>query len=140
MLELEADKWSKHIRYRLKGKAGTKRHIPMSRVKSLPTRFYQLKSRHEQIGDYLKQFGHPEDDKYSLCGLTVSRTHKHFNRHCSWLRVHQRELWKVVGKAMGWKAGLCREVQISVPFAIEESDQAVMDFLVATEVGKFLPK
>jgi hypothetical protein len=45
-----------------------------------------------------------------------------------------------VGKATGWKAGRCRHVQISELFSIEECDQAVMDFLAATDIGKFLPK
>jgi len=41
---------------------------------------------------------------------------------------------------MGWKAGTCCHVQISELFTIKECDQAVMDYLAATEVGKFLPK
>ena len=45
-----------------------------------------------------------------------------------------------MGNATGWKVGRCRLVQISEHFSIDECDQAVMDFLVATEVGKFLPK
>jgi len=56
--ELEADKCSKHFSYRLKGKAGTKRPIPMTSVKSLATRFYRLKSWHAPTGVYLKPFGH----------------------------------------------------------------------------------
>jgi len=36
----EADKCSKHYGYRLKGKAGSNRPIPMSSVKSLAARFY----------------------------------------------------------------------------------------------------
>ena len=40
----------------------------------------------------------------------------------------------------GWKAGRCPHVQVSELFSIEESDQPGMDFLAATEVGKFLPK
>ena len=51
-----------------------------------------------------------------------------------------KTLWKAVGKATGWKAGRCRHVQISELFSMEECDQAVMDFLAATEVGKFPPK
>jgi hypothetical protein len=35
----EADKCSKHCGYRLKGKAGSKRSVPMTSVKSLATRF-----------------------------------------------------------------------------------------------------
>jgi hypothetical protein len=38
--EWEAYKCSKHFSYRLKGKAETKRPIPMTCVKSLATRFY----------------------------------------------------------------------------------------------------
>jgi len=38
--EWEADKCSKHFSYRLKGKAGTKRPISMTCVKSLAARFY----------------------------------------------------------------------------------------------------
>jgi hypothetical protein len=44
-----------------------------------------------------------------------------------------------VGKATGWKAGRCRHVQISELFSIEECDQAVMDFLAATESGSSRP-
>jgi len=44
------------------------------------------------------------------------------------------------GWATCWKAGRCRHVQVSELFNIEECDQAVMDFLAATEVGKFPPK
>ena len=40
----------------------------------------------------------------------------------------------------GWKAGRCRHVQISELFSMEKCDQAVMDFLAATDVGKFPPK
>ena len=41
---------------------------------------------------------------------------------------------------MGWKAGRCRHGQISELLTIHDCDQAVMDFLVATEVGKFPPR
>jgi len=34
----------------------------------------------------------------------------------------------------------CQHVQVSDLFSIDECDQAVMDFLVANEVGKFSPK
>jgi hypothetical protein len=59
----EADKCSKHFGYRLKGKAGSKRPVPMTSVKSLATRFYRLKCGHAPTETYLKRFGHREDDK-----------------------------------------------------------------------------
>jgi hypothetical protein len=65
---------------------------------------------------------------------------EHLFRHCSQWRDPQKVLWKAVGKVKGWNAGRCRHVQISKLYSIEESDQAVVDFMAATEVGKFLPK
>ena len=128
----EADRCSKHFSYRLKGKAGTKRPILMTSVKWLAARFYRLKSRHAPSGVYPKRFGHRDDDKCWWCGETVSQTRENLFRHCSQWKDHQKELWKAVGKATGWKAGRCRHVQISELFSIEECDQAVMDFLAAT--------
>jgi len=137
----EADKCSKHFSYRLKGKAGTKRPIPMTRVKLLAARFYRLKSRHAPTGVYLKRFGHRDDDTCWWCAGTVTQTQtrEHLFRHCSRWRNQQKALWKAVGKATGWKAGRCRHVQVSELFSVEECDQAVMDFLAATEVGNFPP-
>jgi ribonuclease HI len=66
--EWEADKCSKHYGYRLKGKAGSNRPIPMGRVKSLAARFYRLKSGHAPVRTYLKRFGHRDDDKCWWCG------------------------------------------------------------------------
>jgi hypothetical protein len=49
-------------------------------------------------------------------------------------------LWKAVREATGWKAGRCQYVQVSDLFSMEKCDQAVMDFLAATNIGKFQPK
>jgi hypothetical protein len=65
---------------------------------------------------------------------------EHLFRHCSQWKDDKKELLKVVGNATGWKAGRCRHVQISELFSVEECNQAVIDFLAATEVGKFPPK
>ena len=65
---------------------------------------------------------------------------EHLFCHCSRWKDQQKTLWKAVGQATGRKAGRCRHVQISELFTVEECDQAVMDFLAATEVMKFLPK
>jgi len=101
----EADRCSKHFRYRLKGKAGTKRPLLMTSVKSLAAMFYRLKSGHAPTGVYLKRLGHRDDDKCWWCGGTVSQMREHLFRHCSQWKDHQKELWKAVGKARGWKAG-----------------------------------
>jgi len=59
----EADKYSRHFSYTLKGRTGTKRPVPMTSVKLPATRFYRLKWGHAPNGVYLKRFGHREDDK-----------------------------------------------------------------------------
>ena len=64
---------------------------------------------------------------------------EHLFPHCSRWRVHQRERWKAVRKATGWRAARRRHVQISELFSIEECAQTVMDFLAATVVGKVPP-
>jgi hypothetical protein len=69
----------------------------------------------------------------------VAQTREHLLCHCSRWKHQQRELWKKVGKATGWKAGRCRQVQISELFSMEISDKAVMDCLAAMDVGKFRP-
>jgi len=141
--EWEADKCSKHFGYRLKGKAGAKRSIPMASAKSLAARFYRLKSGPAPTGVYRKRFGHREHDKCWLCGgggWMAAQTLQYLFCHCSRWRDQQKTLWKAVGKAMGWKAGRCRHVQISELFSRDECDQAVVDFLAATDVGKFPPK
>ena len=143
MAQWEANKWSKHYGYSLNGKARSKRSVPMTRMKSLATRFYRPKSRHVPIGTYIKRFGHREDTNASRAVAEAGRrplTWDHLFHHCSRWRDQQKAQWKEVGKATGWNAGRCRPVQISELFSIEEGDQAVMNFMAATEVGKFPPK
>jgi len=106
----------------------------LTSAKSLATRFYQLKCGHAPTGAYLKRFGHREDDKCWWCGAMVWEYLLH---HCSRWKYQQRELWKKVGKATGWKAGRCRRAQASELFSIQICDMPVMDCLVAMDVGKF---
>jgi len=139
----ENGKCSKHYAYRRKGKVGSKRSVLMTIVISLAMRFYRLKSGHVPVGMYLTRFGPREDDKCWWCGSgdrMAAQPWEHLFRHCSRWRNQQNAIWKVVGKATGWKVGRCRHMQISELVSTEEWDQALMDFLVATEVGKFPPK
>jgi hypothetical protein len=136
----KADWCTKHYGHRLMGRAGSKRPVPMTSVKSLAARIYRLKSGHAPTGPYLKRFGHREDDICWWCRGGAVQMREHLFRHCSRWKDQQKMLWKTVGKARGWKAGRCRHVQISELFSMEKCDQAVMDFLAATDVGKFPPK
>jgi hypothetical protein len=64
----------------------------------------------------------------------------HLFHHCNQCRDQKNALWKAVGKMTGCKAGRCCHMQISEWFSMEECDQAVMDFLAATAVGRFPAK
>jgi len=81
--EWEADKCSKHYSYRLKGKAGSKRSVPMTSGKSLAARFNRLKNGHVPTRTYLKRFGHREDAKYGSCRSGTLQTWEHLFHHCS---------------------------------------------------------
>jgi hypothetical protein len=96
----------------------------MKSRKPLASRYYQLK------------FGQRDDDQCWWCGQ-AAQAREHLFRHCRKWKNEQWELWKAVGRETGWKAGRCRHVQISELFSLETCDQAVLDFLAATEVGKF---
>ena len=91
----EADRCSKHYRYRLKGNAGSKRPISMNSAESLAARFHRLKSGHGPVGTYLKRFGHRDDDKCGWCGgagMTVAQTRERLFCHCSRWRDQQKTL------------------------------------------------
>jgi len=61
-------------------------------------------------------------------------------RHCSRPRDVQKTLWKEMGQTTGWSAGRCRHVQVSELLSMGKCDNAVMEFLAATDVRKFPPK
>jgi hypothetical protein len=137
--EWKPNKPSKHHGYRLKGKAGGKRPIPMNGVKTLTARFYQLKSAQVPVGKYLKRLGQRDDEKCWSCGgeKNTARTWEHRFHHCSRWKDHLKTLWKEVGKTTGWRVGRCRHVKFSELLSIEKWDHAVMDFPAANDVRKF---
>jgi len=120
--KLEANKCSKHLTYRLKGKTETKRPVLMTSMKSLATRFYRLQCGHTPTGVYLKWFRHQEDDKCLWCGGAAAQMHEHLFCLCSQWGVQQNALWMAVEKVTGWKAGRCQHIQVSELFSMKECD------------------
>jgi len=115
----------------------------MNRVNPLAARYYRLKSGHVPVRTYLKRFGHQDDDKCWWCGCggrTVAPTWEHLFHHCSRWRFQDAMLWKKVGIATGWRACRCRHVQVSKLLSMEQCDSAVIQFLITTDIGKFLFK
>lgn len=131
---------SKHFRYTLKGKAGSNRPIPITSAKSLPTKFYQVKCGHVCTGVYLKWFGHRADDKCRWRGGTVAQTWEYLLRHYCWWKYQQCELCREVGKGRHWKAGRCRQADVSELLSMDKCDKAVIDILAAMDIRKFPPK
>jgi len=95
------------------------------------------------VGTYLEWFRLRDDDNCWLCGCggrRIAHTQEHLFRHCSQWKDQEKTLCKEVGKATGWIAGRCQHVQVSELLSMEKCDKAVMDFLIATDNGKFPPK
>jgi len=135
----EADRYSTHFRYRLKGKACSNSLIPMASANLLATRFYRIKYGDVPTGDDLQWFGHQEDDKCWWYGERVAQTQEHLLSHGSWWQYQPKVLWKEVWKATCWKAGQCQRTEVLQQFSTEICDKAVMDFLAVTDLGQFLP-
>ena len=128
------------LQLQTQGQGRDQKTYPNDKRKVAGCQVLPTKSGHAPTGFYLKRFGHRDDDKCWWCGWTLSQTWEPLVRHCSRWRDHQKDLCKEGGKATGLKASRCRHVPISKLVSIEECNQAVMDFLAATEVGKFAPK
>jgi len=65
------------------------------------------------------------------------RMQEHLFHHCCLWRDRQKALWKVVGKATGWKVGVYQHEQISELYSKEKCDQEATDLLAATDIGRF---
>jgi len=70
----------------------------------------------------------------------MTQTREHLFCHCSRWKEQRKTLWKVVAKGTEWRAGRCQRMKVPELLSIKKCDQPVMDFLVATDVGKFPPK
>jgi hypothetical protein len=115
----------------------------MTIVKSQTARFYRRKSGHAPTRVYIQVFGYWVDDKCWWCadrGSMAAQTQEHHFPYCSQWTDQDKVLLKAVGKVMGWKAGRCQHVQISELLSRHECGQAMVDFLVASEVGMLPPK
>jgi len=108
-------------------KANSNEEQEVSRLTILPAEM-----RHAPTVACLKRF----DDQCWWCGK-AAQTREHLLHHYKKWRNELRELWKTVLRETCWKAGRRRHVQVSELFSMEDRDQAVMDFLPATKVGKF---
>jgi len=70
----------------------------------------------------------------------TAQMQKHHFPNCNRWKDQRKTLSEEVGKETGCSAGTHRHVTVSELLSIQKCDQAVMDFLSATDVGKIPPK
>jgi len=137
----EMGKKSKHsYRYDLVKRGGNS--AVMGAKKTIAARFYQLKSGHALIAKYLLRIGKRRDMKCWWCGHEY-QTRDHLFKWCKRWKREQKRLWVDGQEGEEGYEGVekvLKKPKISLPmslvFAEEKCSQAVMDFLLCTDVGR----
>jgi len=114
----------------------------MAAKNTIAARFYQLKSGHALIAKYLLQIGKRSDMKCWWCGHQY-QTRDHLFKWCKRWKREQKKLWVDGQEGEDGYEGVemvLKERKISLPmslvFAEEKCSQALMDFLVHTDVSR----
>jgi len=104
-------------------------------TKRLASRFYQLKTGHTRIGQYLHWAKVRPDAQCWWCKCP-SQTRDHLFKVCPEWKLQQKVLWAEVQKETGrWKS----RWKIQDLLADKRCGKAVLDFLTATDVGRRVP-
>jgi hypothetical protein len=103
--------------------------------KKVASRFYQLLSGHDITAPYLKEkLRKSETDTCWWCESGKKQTRDHVFKECSMWKTEIRNLWKMVGREVGWRRAKWK--RISKLFAEEKAEKAILEFIKKTEVGK----
>jgi hypothetical protein len=90
---------------------------------------------HALTAPYLEEKLRKRDsDECWWCESDKRQTRKHLFKECSRWLPEIRELWRAVGKALGWKRMRWRSV--SVLFREEKATEAILEFLRQTEIRR----
>jgi len=104
-------------------------------TKRLASRYYQLKAGHCRTGQYLHWAKKRPDPQCWWCQCP-SQTRDHLYKECPKWKGEQKILWAEVRKETGrWKS----QWRIRDLFANRRCSQAVLDFLMTTDVGRIVP-
>jgi len=114
----------------------------MESKKMIAARFYQLKSGHALMAQYIRQIGKRRDMKCWWCGHEY-QTRDHLFTWCKRWKQAQKRLWidEQEGEE-GYKGNqkVLKQPKISLPmslvFAEEKCSKGLMDFLFHTDVGR----
>jgi hypothetical protein len=103
--------------------------------KEVASRYYQFLTGHALTAPYLKEKLKTRDsDECWWCESGKRQTREHLFKECPRWLPEIRELWRAVGKALGWKRMRWRSV--SALFREERATEAILEFLRQTEIGK----
>ena len=101
--------------------------------KAIAARYFQLLSGHAAIGPYLKdKMRKTNDDTCWWCGGRKKQTRHHLLTACRAWAPQIERLWKMVGKAYGWKHPRARAIRWLWG---EKATEAMLLFLKDTRVG-----
>jgi hypothetical protein len=103
--------------------------------KEVASRFYQLLSGHAITAPYLKEkLRKSETDTCWWCESGKKQTRDHLFKECSMWKTEIRDLWKMVGREVGWRRAKWKP--ISKLFAEEKAEKAILEFIKKRGVGK----
>jgi len=115
----EANKCGKHHCCWLKGKARSKRRIPMNSVKTLAAGLYRLQYGHEAVGMYLECIRDQDGEQcwwHDSGGRTAAQMGEHLFQHSSQSKTSSRYSGKRCGRQRDgeWAdADMCKSLSCS---------------------------
>jgi len=104
-------------------------------TKRLAPRFYQLKTGHCRMGQYLHWTKVRPTAQYWWCRCPT-QTRDHLLKWCPRWKEQQKTLWREVYKETGRGKWRWRAQEL---FADQRCSQALLDFLTTTDVGRIVP-
>ncbi|KAI5788746.1 ribonuclease H-like domain-containing protein [Pyronema domesticum] len=98
-------------------------------------RYYQLMAGHPVMASYLKdKLKMRDSDVCWWCALGRRQTHEYFFKECSRWKGEIKDLWRRVGKDVGWRRAKWKP--IARLFREERANEAVLEFIRRTGVGR----
>jgi hypothetical protein len=120
--------------YILKEKEGIRQHLRSER-KETAVRYYQLMTGHAAIAPYLKnKVENGDSEEYWSCQSGKKQSREHLFKECPKWNPQIRELWRRVGKDVGWQRAKWKSV--AQLFKEERAEKAVVEFIRKTGVGR----
>ena len=129
-------------------RTGNRKYRPREKLKPDPTvakankrlasRFYQMKTGHCLTGQYLAWTTRRPDATCWWCQYSI-QTREHLFKNCPQWRCQQKTLWTTVLKETKKLPGPTRDrdrTKIAELLADERCNQAVLQFLATTDVGR----